>query len=422
MKKIWLLKVFGICLCVCIGLFLFTPYLQAATPTYIQLEFSDIDYDEAQYIKFIIDADEDFDIFLYMKDNDDNTFYVIYQTENNEYTGDFDKDDNDELIIYLDEDNYVTGHDETFDSFDHSNGIMSFDKYINTQWEEQEYDGGSAELEKIRIYGNEFKLYYIAIDDGDFDDPTWEFNADEYGPKGGSMDFKYDGHTYSTTTDIIFGLDCIHISRDTVAAAGVGYEGLQYPGGFYGGYTGYGYPPWTYYGGNTEYLPPGGTYGPGYNPLSSRPSGISNMVASSNWNTSQMGIELSRPYYYSPSDWNQQYNYSGSPNYYPDRYAVPVNPQNLYGAYTILPTSYSGYYGNPYNPNNPLYGTVPRPNLSLPSEIMNMLLSSNYETSQRGYELSLPYFQADMMSGWTPWSSPYGPQTYNSYGGNPWGY
>jgi len=45
-------------------------------------------------------------------------------------------------------------------------------------------------------------LYYIAIDDGDFDDPTWEFNADEYGPKGGSMDFKDDGHTYSTTTDI----------------------------------------------------------------------------------------------------------------------------------------------------------------------------------------------------------------------------
>ena len=275
MKKIWLLKVLGICLCICVSIFLFTTYLQAATPTYIQLEFSDIDYDEAQYIKFIIDADEDFKIVLYMKDNDNNTFYVTYQTDN-EVTGDLDKDDNKELIIYLDEDEYVTGDDETFDSFTHGK-YPSFDEYINTQWEEQEYDGDSAELEKIRIYGNEFKLYYIAIDDGDFDDPTWEFNADEYGPKGGSMDFKDDGHTYSTTTDIIFA-ECIYISRDTAVARGIGYEGYQYPGAFYGGYPGYGYPgssyggytgygyPGGYYTGYTGYAYPGGTYGPGYSP------------------------------------------------------------------------------------------------------------------------------------------------------------
>ena len=112
MKKILLLKVFGICLFVCVGIFLSTTHLQA----YIQLEFSDIDYDEAQYIKFIIDADKNFDIVMYMKDNDNNTFKVRYQTENNEDTGDYkdDSDDNDELAIFLDEDEYVTGHDETF--------------------------------------------------------------------------------------------------------------------------------------------------------------------------------------------------------------------------------------------------------------------------------------------------------------------
>jgi len=199
-----LLKVSGISLFVFVCIFLFTPYLQAdyGTPSYIQLDFSDIDYDEAQYIKFIIDADKNFDIVLYMKDNDNNAFRVLYQTENDVDTGDY-KDDNndDQLAIFLDEDEYVTGHDETFNSFTHSNSL-SLDEYINTHWKEHEYNGGSAELEKIRIYGNEFKLYYLAIDDGDFATPTWEFHPDDYDAKGGSMDFKDDGHSYSTTTDI----------------------------------------------------------------------------------------------------------------------------------------------------------------------------------------------------------------------------
>jgi len=93
--------------------------------------------------------------------------------------------------------------------------------------------------------------------------------------------------------------------------------------------------------------------------------------------------------------------HSGSPNQYPDRYTVPVNPQNPYGAYTSLPT---GYRGNPYNPNDPLYGTVPRPPISIPSEIMNMMTYSRRSPSepdiaQMGYELSLPYFQSAIMVG-----------------------
>lgn len=90
------------------------------------------------------------------------------------------------------------------------------------------------------------------------------------------------------------------------------------------------------------------------------------------------------PYY--PFSWNQTYNYSFS-------------------------------HGNPYNPNDPLYGTVPLPPISIPSEIMNMLASSNWNTAQMGINLARPYFQAAVMSGWTPWVSPYSnPQTYYKYG------
>ena len=73
-----------------------------------------------------------------------------------------------------------------------------------------------------------------------------------------------------------------------------------------------------------------------------------------------------------------------------------------------------------------------------------MMASSNWNTVQMGIELSRPYYQSAIMSGqtpwqstyspqpfyggytgysgWTPWSSPYGSQTYNRYGGYPWGY
>jgi len=59
------------------------------------------------------------------------------------------------IIISLLLDEYVTDEAEIFDSFAHSNS-MSFDEYINTHWEKHEYSGGSAELEKIRTYGDFF--------------------------------------------------------------------------------------------------------------------------------------------------------------------------------------------------------------------------------------------------------------------------
>jgi len=58
---------------------------------------------------------------------------------------------------------------------------------------------------------------------------------------------------------------------------------------------------------------------------------------------------------------------------------------------------------------------------------MLMMAYSPYDASDAyipdlGYELSLPYYLSAKMSGWSPWSSPYGSQTYNRYGGYPWGY
>ena len=93
-----------------------------------------------------------------------------------------------------------------------------------------------------------------------------------------------------------------------------------------------------------------------------------------------------------------------------------------YPTYYGYPTYNPGYHGNPYNPSDPLYGTVSRSSLSIPSGIMNMLASSNWNTAQKGYELSLPYFQSAVISGWTPYSQysqwhPSSPSYASSTGG-----
>lgn len=89
-----------------------------------------------------------------------------------------------------------------------------------------------------------------------------------------------------------------------------------------------------------------------------------------------------------------------------------------YYPYSYQPYNDGLYHGNPYNPSDPLYGTVPPPPISIPSEIMNMLSSSRYspnepDMSYIGYQLSLPYFQAAAMSGWPPYRYQ---QPYNYYG------
>ena len=43
----------------------------------------------------------------------------------------------------------------------------------------------------------------------------------------------------------------------------------------------------------------------------------------------------------------------------------------------------------------------------VPREIFELSASSNWDTAQLGSALIKPYFQTSVMSGWTPWSSPY---------------
>jgi len=372
MKKIWLLKIFGICLLLFITIFLVANVALASNPdvrTRPSISFSDIN-ESAEYIQWEIKANENYKVQVNMVDEDGNKFSISFNT--NDYYEEYDTSDNNALIVRIgDDDDYADGSKKIYTS--------KFFSYLTSKHLSENNDitynyTNEATVRTIIITGLDFSLYSITLDDNDnFDGPCWERDASDWDDLD---DFESDDGKISTLADqyIQFNNSNIHVTKKIEPNYPVNYP---YP-------ISYLSPPSPNYFG----------YQQPYNPYRYQQA-------------------------YSPSGWNQPYNYSGSPNYYPDRYAVPVNPQNPYGAYTSLPTVYSGYHGNPYNPSDPLYGTVPRPNLSLPSEIMNMLLSSNYETGQRGYELSLPYFQADMMSGWTPWSSPYGSQAYNRYGGYP---
>ncbi len=380
MKKIWLLKILGINLLLFIALFLVAKATRASSPDVLtrpNISFSDIN-ESAEYIQWEIKANENYVVEVNMVDEDGNKFSISFNT--NDYYEEYDTSDNNSLIVGIgDDDDYADGKKKIY--------TAKFFSYLTSKHLSENNDitynyTNEATVRTIIIAGLDFSLYSITLDDNDnFDDPYWERDASDWDDLD---DFEADDGKISDLANpyIQFNNSNIHVTKKIEPNYPVNYP---YP-------TSYLSPPVPNYLG----------YQQPYNPN---------------------GYQQS----YSPSGWNQPYNYSGSPNQYPNRYAVPVNPQNPYGAYTSLPTGYNGYRGNPYNPNDPLYGTVPRPPISIPSGIMNMMAHSAYDASDAyipflGYELSLPYFQADMMSGWTPWSSPYGSQPYNNYGGYPWGY
>jgi len=71
-----------------------------------------------------------------------------------------------------------------------------------------------------------------------------------------------------------------------------------------------------------------------------------------------------------------------------------------YGGYGS-PSGYGGYPG--YGFPGSSYGGYSGYNL--PRSILELSASSDLYTAQKGYELSLPYFQSAVRSGWTPWRS-----------------
>jgi len=267
MKRIFFSIASGICLIVCVPLLLCIPQVSASytIPTYIELNFDDIDYNRAQYIKFTIESDGigyDYKIVLYMRSNDGDEFTITYKISELAETGKLNDENSDTLTIYLHADEYE-GKKVTFDSYDYDPNL-SFTGYVALWREkggEQDYSGGQAELEKILIYGYGFKLYYIAIDgDGDFSDPSWKIDVAEEGWDN-VKEFKDDGHTYTTATSIDFKGGYIHITENPAANDPLANYSWAYPSSIYG------YSPFSYGYGQPGYgfTYPG--YGFGYNML-----------------------------------------------------------------------------------------------------------------------------------------------------------
>jgi len=380
MKKIWLLKVFRINLLLFIALFLVVNASQASSPdiwTRPSISFSDIN-ESADYIQWEIKANENYRVEVHMVDEDGNKFGISFNT--NDYYEEYDTSDNDDLRVGI-------GHDEDYADGTKKTYTSKFFTYLTSKHLDENNDitynyTNGATVKTIYITGFDFSLYSISLKNNDsIDESCWERDASDWDDLN---DFKNDDGEISSLANpyIEFNNSNIHVTQKKETNYPVNYP---YP-------LSYLSPP------NPNYF----GYQQPYNPYRYQQS-------------------------YSLSGWNQQYNYNGYPNYNPDRYAIPVNPQNPYGAYTMLPTGYNFYHGNPYNPNDPLYGTVAPPPISIPSGIINMMATSQYspndpDIAQIGYQLSLPYFQAAARSGWTPWNFPSGFQPYYGYGGNPWGY
>jgi len=113
MRKVWFLKALGISLFVFAALFFMAG--QTLADTYIEIDPGNIDYSEARYIQFEIDADEDYEVILYMKDNNNDSFRIIFKTDNKS-TDDTKYTNDNDLIIYLDDDEYADGSKATYDS------------------------------------------------------------------------------------------------------------------------------------------------------------------------------------------------------------------------------------------------------------------------------------------------------------------
>ena len=364
MMKTWPLKVFGINLLLFIAFFLVVNASQASSPdvwTRPSISFSDIN-ESADYIQWEIKANENYTIEVNMVDEDGNKFGISFNT--NDYYEEYDTSDNDDLRV-------VIGHDEDYADGTKKTYTSKFFSYLTSKHLDENNDitynyTNEATVKTIYITGFDFSLYSLSLKNNDsIDESCWERDASDWDDLN---DFKNDDGEISSIANpyIEFNNSNIHVTQKKEPNSSVYFPGYNYPG-----YGMYGYP----YNGYPNYSP----------------------------------------------------NYGGYPNYYPDRYAIPVSPQNPYGDYTLLPTGYNLYHGNPYNPNDPLYGTVAPPPISIPSGIINMMATSQYspndpDIAQIGYQLSLPYFQASVRSGWTPWRFPSGFQPYYGYGGYPWGY
>ena len=246
MKKTWLRKAVGISLLVLAAFFFVSIQKAIAADPYITFNFSDIDYDKAQYIRIIIDADKDLEIELFFKDNDNKSFSIIFETTDDYNTGEIEYEDKNELFIYLDEDEFDTK--ESFDnddidaSFAGGNSFTELVEWWNVLNDDHElvYDDGSkAELEKIRFTGDDFKIYYLAILD-DSGDEEWECDIEEGDIEDSGDHSDYD-LTKSSNASITYDKDDYIRVREASSSSSTTntnnpYYYYPYSGGYSGGY------------------------------------------------------------------------------------------------------------------------------------------------------------------------------------------
>jgi hypothetical protein len=332
MKKIRFLKVLGIGLFLFVSLFFIANRSLAEKP-WIELDNIDESADDAQFIKWEIKAEKAYDVVVYMEDDDGNDFSIVFRTRDDE--NEYDTSDKDRLVVGIgkEDDYYIDDTKRTYES-------KSF-TYLTSKHSSENSSitynfDDDAMVNKIRIYGEDFKLYYIALADSDyFDDLCWEREASGW---GNFWNFQNDNGKISNDTSINFSSSYISVTEKSTSYVppygGIygGLYGMYGIGGYYGGspggiYFGYGASPggpqYGMYGSNYY----GGPGGPQYGIY-----GISSMYGG-----------ISNPY-------GPQYPLYGNPRGGPyPPYQPPRYPGGPYSPYQ--PTSYPG---GPYPPYKPL--------------------------------------------------------------------
>jgi len=351
MRKTRFLKVLGI------GLFLFVSLFFIANRSLAEkpwIEFDDIDEsaDDAQFIRWEIKAEKAYDVVVYMEDDDGHDFSIVFRTRDDE--NEYDTSDDDRLVVGIgkEDDYYIDDTKRIYES--RSFAYLTFKHSSENSSIDYNFDDDTM-VEKIRIYGEDFQLYSIALADNDyFDDLCWKREAIDWGNFG---NFQNDDGKVSTNASITFSNSYISVTEKTYSYPYPPVYGGIYGGiygglyGMYGGsyYGGYGSPQYGFYGSSYYGAPQYGMYGGSYYGGYGSPQyGVYGMYGG-----------ISNPY-------SPQYPVYGNPGGSPyPQYQPQVYPGSPYPQYQ--PPSYSwGPYPHPqYQP--PSYSWGPYPQYQPPS-------------------------------------------------------
>lgn len=360
MGKISLLKVLGIVLFLFVSLFFMANRSWAEKPW---IEFDDIDEsaDDAQFIRWEIRAEKTYDVVVYMEDDDGNDFSIVFRTRDNENEYGISEDDRLVVGIGKEDDYYFDDTKRTYES--KSFAYLTFRHSSENNSITYNFDDDTM-VRKIRIYGEDFQLYSIAMADNDyFDDLCWEKEAIRW---GNFVNFQNDDGKLSTNASISFSNSYISVTEKSSSYVPVyggmyggiygGLYGGMY-GGLYGGLYGTGAiyptsPGGMYYGYGTGPGPGYGMYGGYYGAPGGPQYGI--------YGTSSYPYGTRYPVYgypgggpypqYQPQGYPggpyPQYQPPGYPGGAYPRYQPPVYPGSQYSRYQ--PPGYPGY--SPYRP------------------------------------------------------------------------